>query len=270
MLYDLIEQVRPFLSFPHILQVLIGAGKIYGNMLNIIEKMFPNANIIMAYGMTECCSTISFSNLLSSNSFCAKISGLIGKPTNGISIMFSEIIDEFISKDFEIFIKGTVVAVGFFSASALGFELRRVGAITRDRWFRTGDTAKLVCDYKSDPRLILSGRLKDFIKTGGENVNIGILENELCYFPGCKENSVFSISDSRLNEIICVIYKLRQSYSGNRDEVAKYCKINSISGFKIPQFIFFSKKLLPRNVIGKISKDILSKAAFICLKAIER
>merc|ERR1711879_273450 len=105
---------------------------------------------------------------------------------------------------------------------------------------------------------------------GGENINIGSLEDILCCFSGCSEISVFSISDLRLDEIVCAFFTIKYFGISNRDELARFCQTNHISGFRTPQFAIFSLKTLPRNGLWKILKNVLSRSFEILLKGEER
>uniref|UniRef100_A0AC35UDH6 AMP-binding domain-containing protein n=1 Tax=Rhabditophanes sp. KR3021 TaxID=114890 RepID=A0AC35UDH6_9BILA len=119
-----------------------------------------------------------------------------------------------------------------------------------DRWFHTGDLAKM----NSDGSVTISGREKDMIIRGGENIYPSEVEQFIMKIDGIVEVQVVGVPDERLGEQVCAWINVKEDKKEliTVEYIKEYLK-NKITYFKIPKYILF-KADFPRTASGKIQK----------------
>jgi fatty-acyl-CoA synthase len=120
-----------------------------------------------------------------------------------------------------------------------------------DGWMHTGDLATMDSEGFCD----ITGRVKDMVCRGGENVYPREVEDFLFTHPGVAQAQVFGIPDNKFGEIVCAWIVLNADAGTTEDEIRQYCKEN-IAHFKVPTHIRF-KPELPMTVTGKPQKFIM-------------
>ncbi|CAB1350206.1 unnamed protein product, partial [Coregonus sp. 'balchen'] len=93
-------------------------------------------------------------------------------------------------------------------------------AITKDRWYRTGDIASL--DRFGYCRIV--GRIKDMIIRGGENIYPAEIEQFLHIHPKVQEAQVIGVRDERMGEQVCACIRLKEGQDCSREEIRDFCK----------------------------------------------
>jgi acyl-CoA synthetase (AMP-forming)/AMP-acid ligase II len=117
-----------------------------------------------------------------------------------------------------------------------------------DGWFRGGDLA-----YRDkDGYLYLSGRKKDMIIRGGENVYPIEIEDVLSGHPAVREVAVVGVPDEHWGEIVRAHVVVEPGASFDEAAVRSYCR-DRLAGYKVPAR-FVIQDQLPRNASGKILK----------------
>jgi fatty-acyl-CoA synthase len=124
-------------------------------------------------------------------------------------------------------------------------------AIDKDSWLHTGDLATM----RPDGYFRITGRLKDMIIRGGENIYPREVEEFLYTHPKIADVQVVGLPDEKLGESVAAWIKLRTGESVSEDEVREFCK-GKIAHFKIPQYIRFVETF-PMTVTGKIQKFVI-------------
>jgi len=121
-------------------------------------------------------------------------------------------------------------------------------AIDKDGWLHTGDLAVRTPDgyYK------ITGRLKDMVIRGGENIYPREIEEFLFTHPAIEQVSVVGVPDPKYVEELCAWIKLRSGAKATEDEIRQYCKQN-LAHYKVPKYIRFVQAF-PQTVTGKIQK----------------
>jgi fatty-acyl-CoA synthase len=101
----------------------------------------------------------------------------------------------------------------------------------------------------------VTGRIKDMIIRGGENVYPKEIEDYLYTMPGVKDVQVVGIASKRYGEEVGAFIILHPGAAVTEDQVRDYCR-GQISRFKIPKYIFFVDSY-PLTPSGKIQKFLL-------------
>jgi fatty-acyl-CoA synthase len=120
--------------------------------------------------------------------------------------------------------------------------------IDESKWLHTGDLGTM--DEKGYLRI--TGRLKNMIIRGGENIYPREIEEYLYTHPEIVEVHVFGISDNRYGEEIAAWIKIKEGAKLSEEDVKTYCK-KRISHQKIPKYVKFVESF-PMTVSGKIQK----------------
>jgi fatty-acyl-CoA synthase len=98
----------------------------------------------------------------------------------------------------------------------------------------------------------VTGRIKDMIIRGGENVYPKEIEDFLYTMPGIKDVQVVGISSKKYGEEVGAFIILHPDVKMNEEDVRDFCR-GQISRFKIPKFVFFVDSY-PQTSSGKIQK----------------
>jgi acyl-CoA synthetase (AMP-forming)/AMP-acid ligase II len=120
-----------------------------------------------------------------------------------------------------------------------------------DGWFRGGDMAW----RDAEGYLYLSGRKKDMIIRGGENIYPVEIEDVLGHYPGIREVAVVGVPDDHWGEVVRAHVVLEAGASLDEDAVRAYCR-DRLAGYKVPA-TFQVDGELPRNASGKVLKRAL-------------
>jgi long-chain acyl-CoA synthetase len=123
------------------------------------------------------------------------------------------------------------------------------GTVGPDGWIRTGDLGHV--DHEGF--LYVTGRAKDVIIRGGENVAAARVESVLRMHPGVAEVAVIGLPDPDLGEIVAAIIEHRPSYRPTAAELESFAA-ESLARFAVPARWWIRSQPLPVNDAGKILK----------------
>jgi acyl-CoA synthetase (AMP-forming)/AMP-acid ligase II len=124
-------------------------------------------------------------------------------------------------------------------------------AITEDRWLRTGDLGKV----DEDGYLFITGRAKELIIFGGENIMPLEIENALCLHPAVAEAAVIGVPDETKGEVPVAAVVLLEGQSVEASALREFLK-DKIAPFKVPRDFHFVEEL-PKNTLNKVLKPQL-------------
>jgi fatty-acyl-CoA synthase len=125
---------------------------------------------------------------------------------------------------------------------------RTAEAIDGDGWMHTGDLATIDAEGYGN----ITGRVKDMLIRGGENVYPKEVEDYLYRHPAVQEVQVFGVPDAKFGEEICAWIVLKAGESATEDDIKAFCR-DQIAHFKIPRHVRFRSEL-PMTVTGKAQK----------------
>ncbi|MGA9097617.1 MAG: AMP-binding protein [Methanotrichaceae archaeon] len=120
--------------------------------------------------------------------------------------------------------------------------------VDKEGWLHTGDLGVL----DEEDYCKITGRLKDMVIRGGENVYPREIEEFLYTHPAISDVQVIGVPDLKYGEELMAWVKLKEGQSVNPDEIKAFCK-GKIAYYKIPKYIKFVDSF-PMTVTGKIQK----------------
>ena len=140
-------------------------------------------------------------------------------------------------------VRGHCVMKGYYNKPA-----ETAAAITPDGWLHSGDLALQTPDgyYR------ITGRLKDMIIRGGENIYPREIEEFLYTHPAVADVQVVGLPDEKMGEEVCAWIRLKPGCSLTEVEAKAYCK-ERIAHYKVPRFVVFVDEY-PTTVTGKVQK----------------
>jgi acyl-CoA synthetase (AMP-forming)/AMP-acid ligase II len=192
--------------------------------------------MLEAYGMTEASHQISSNPLPPA----PRIPGSVGIPTGTeIRIIRRSGEEAPEGETGEVQIRGPGVTPGYRNNPEAN------AASIVDGWFRTGDEGVVENGY-----LRLSGRLKEMILRGGENISPYEIEEVLLSHPAVADAVCFGVSDEKYGEEVAAAVALSRE-TGER-ELVDHCR-EHLAGFKVPKVIYVLDAI-PRTPTGKLQR----------------
>lgn len=148
----------------------------------------------------------------------------------------------------EILVRGDGLFLGYTQAAATH------DAFTADGWFRTGDLGVL----GAGNTLTLTGRKKDLIIRGGENISAKEIEDVLHTHPAILEAAVVAAPHTRMGETVAAVLRLRGNEAPSVDDLAVFVREAGLARQKCPELIRVIADF-PRTASGKVRKDELRR-----------
>jgi len=147
----------------------------------------------------------------------------------------------------EIVVKGPTVMKGYWNLP------EETAKTIKDGWFYTGDIGYV----DEDRYFYITGRKKDIIIRGGENVSPMEVEDVLLQHPAVAEAGVVGIPDAVYGEEIKAFVVIKPDKRVTEEELIAYCK-DRLPTFKLPKKVQFTESL-PKNLLGKVLRVELRK-----------
>lgn len=116
------------------------------------------------------------------------------------------------------------------------------------RWMHTGDLAVM----DSEGYITISGRIKDLIIRGGENISPKEIEDFLYTYPNILDVQIIGVPSEKFGEEVMAWIKVRTGFEVSEEELLDYCK-TKIAHYKIPKYWKFVDEF-PMTISGKIRK----------------
>jgi fatty-acyl-CoA synthase len=101
----------------------------------------------------------------------------------------------------------------------------------------------------------ITGRLKDMVIRGGENVYPREIEEFLYTHPKVQAVHVCGVPDEKYGEEICAWIQLKGGQAASEEEVRDYCR-GQIAHYKIPRYVRFVTEF-PMTITGKVQKFVM-------------
>ncbi|WP_428313002.1 class I adenylate-forming enzyme family protein [Hydrocarboniphaga sp.] len=157
--------------------------------------------------------------------------------------------------------EGEIVAIGVIGeicvrtrcsmAAYFGMPEKTAEALDDDGWVHTGDLGVM----RADGYLQVTGRLKDMIIRGGENIYPREIEDRLAEHPAVAQSAVFGVTDEKWGEEVAAAVIFRPGHQAAEAELTEFLQA-SIARHKVPRRWHFVEAL-PVNASGKVQKFML-------------
>ena len=178
--------------------------------------------VLQTYGMTETASQVATLSAVEA----LERTGSAGRPLAGVELG--------IGAAGEILVRGAMVSDG---------------ALAADGWLHTGDRGRL----EPDGFIVVEGRLKETIVSGGENVSPAEVEEALLAHPAVADAAVVGRPDGDWGEVVLAFVVLAGAVS--EEELRNHCRAR-LAPFKVPRAVHFVDDL-PRTPSGKLQRERL-------------
>ncbi len=226
-------------------------------MRQVMEKMHCS-EITIVYGLTEASPGITQTR--TDDPVPVRVS-TVGKPFEGVEV---KIINPETGETLppgqhgELCSRGYNIMKGYYKMPQQTAEV-----LGEDGWLRTGDQA--VVD--EDGFIRITGRLKDVIIRGGENIYPKEVEDFLRDIPSIRDVQIVAVPDQKYGEEAAAFVQLRDGATLEPAEIQDFCR-GKIARYKIPRYIFFTDSY-PMTASGKIQKFKLREEAAARLRELE-
>lgn len=232
-------------SYPDVQVCVYAMAPMPEERLKQLSTLFPNADVVLGSGMTECVPPTVFQW----PSHQAEKSGSWGAPVPTCEVQIADAEGNILppNETGEIVYRGPHVMRGYWNNAAANT------AVFQGGWMRTGDIG-----HVDDEGVIwFTDRAKDIVKSGGENVSSIEVERALLAHPAVLECAVVGRADDRWGEAVTAVVVTRTDLS--EDDLIAHCK-ERLSGFKVPKHVEFVDEL-PKTATGKVQKHRLRTTA---------
>ncbi len=226
--------------------IFYGGERIPAEVLKQMQSACPNVHLTQSYGQTEM-GTVTCLDHEDHKTH----SHSVGRPNvmTDLRVIGSNGKEARPGEIGEIVVKTPSLMTEFYKNPGATKEFFRYGP----DWGCTGDLGCL-----DGPFLILTGRAKEMYISGGENVYPVKIEQVLCQHDDVQEAAVFGVTDEQWGEAGVACVALRPEARVTEEELRAYCE-KRIAKFMCPKYIRIYESL-PKNVVGKISKERLKQA----------
>ncbi|OQO89675.1 hypothetical protein B1813_22500 [Saccharomonospora piscinae] len=228
---------------PHLRMCLVGGAITTAALRRSFEEVF-SAPLLDAYGSTETCGSITInwpSGGGGEGSCGLPVPGLgvrVVDPETGIDVPFDV--------EGEVWVRGPSVMVGYHNQPEITAE------VLQDGWYRTGDLAT----RDEAGYFTVTGRIKELIIRGGENIHPGEVEDVLRQLPDVADVAVVGKPHEVLGEVpVAFLVPGPSGLDPARLFAACY---EQLSPFKVPEELYEIARV-PRTPSGKIMRHVLTQ-----------
>ncbi|WP_323766922.1 AMP-binding protein [Marinovum sp.] len=220
-----------------------------------VEAKMNMTEVTIAYGMTE----------TSPVSFQSDIDDPLDKRVSTVGRVHPHVECKVVGPDGQtmpIGTQGELWTRGYSVMKGYWNDAQKTRDAIVDGWMQTGDLAVIDAEGYCD----ITGRVKDMILRGGENIYPREIEDFLFTHPKIAQAQVFGLPDDTLGEVVCAWVVAGKGHDLTEEDVRSYCK-ERIAHFKVPAHIRI-RESLPMTVTGKPQKFLMrdSMEAELALK----
>jgi fatty-acyl-CoA synthase len=211
-------------------------------MRQVIDRMGAS-EVTIAYGQTEASPVVTQTRTDDPLELRVET---VGRPLPGVEV---KVVDPATgaalgdNQQGELCSRGHVVMLGYYNNPEA-----TAAAIDSEGWLHSGDLAiRLPNGYYR-----ITGRIKDMVIRGGENIYPREIEEFLFTHPSIEQSAVVGVPDDRYGEELCAWIKLKEGAKLTEDEVRDFCRA-ALAHYKVPRYVRFVDAF-PQTVTGKIQK----------------
>lgn len=208
-----------------------------------VSTLMNMREVVITYGQTEASPGITMSS--TNDSLDLRVS-TIGRPMPHTEMKIVEPkTGKMVSRNEtgEICARGYMIMRGYYNNPVATDQ-----TVDEEGWLHTGDLGTL----DDDDYCKITGRLKDMVIRGGENIYPREIEEFLYTHPAISDVQVIGVPDKKYGEELMAWIKLKTGTTSTAEEIKAFCD-GKIARFKIPKYIKFVDEF-PMTVSGKIQK----------------
>lgn len=226
------------------LKYVIAGGEAFPDAVFHAVKERFGFEVLQGYGMSEAAPVVSL-NVPWDNRV-----GTVGRAIPGVIVKAYDDNDREVGAGQvgELWIKGPNIMKGYYKKPE-----ETAAVLTADGWYKSGDMGTV----DSDGIIRITGRKKEMIIVGGENVYPREIESVFEGHPAVAETAVIGQKDESRGEVVVAFVILREGMAATELELRDFCR-DKIAGYKIPRRVIIAQEL-PRGATGKILKRKLSE-----------
>ncbi|MCI0819120.1 MAG: AMP-binding protein, partial [Chloroflexi bacterium] len=237
--------------------VAYGAAPMPYEVVTKAVEVMP-CGLMNAYGQTESTSSLTFlgpddhqipAEEGEARELALKRLRSVGRAMDDIVVMIMDPEGEILppGQEGEIVAQGARVMTGYLNRDEDTSEAIKEG------WLHTGDVGWM----DDDGYLYITGRTKDLIIRGGENIAPGEIESVLQQHDAVEDAAVIGVPDVEWGEEVKAIVVLKPGQQASEEDLTQFVK-SHLASYKAPKFYAFVEDL-PRNYVGKVLKTDLRK-----------
>jgi len=206
------------------------------------------SEITIAYGMTET-SPVSFQTRRD-DPFEARVS-TVGRVMPHVEVKIVDANGHIVPRGEpgELCTRAYSVMIGYWEDQERTREVLEPAG-----WMHSGDVATI----DEDGYCRITGRIKDIVIRGGENISPREVEEYLYRHPAIRDVQVIGVPDDKYGEELCAWVVLRPDASVTADDIREFCR-GQIAHYKIPRYIKFVDGY-PMTATGKVQKFVMRKS----------
>lgn len=231
---------------------MIGGAAITAAQLEDLQARMPGVHFMPIYGMSE----VSPISIVLYDDTPAHITGTVGKPVKEVEVEIRNPANNEacpVGVEGEITVKSATSLVCYYK---LDLEKQ---ALNEDGWIPTGDLGVI----DEDGYLRISGRIKDLIIRGGENISPGEIATAITEFDGIADVKVVGVPDALLGETVAAAIVMKKGCEFDREAMDRHLA-GRISKYKIPAHyeIYDAFPLLANGKVDMLTlkKEVAEKA----------
>lgn len=223
----------------------VSAGAILPAALNKDFEAFFGVPLLDGYGITETSTMVTLNWPGPS-----RVPGSCGLPVPGLAVRLVDAQgdDVPVGAEGELIVRGPNVMQGYLNKPSETADALRGG------WYHTGDLAR----SDANGYLTITGRLKELIIRGGQNIAPAEIEEAVLAHPAVLDCAAFGVAHVHLGEIPIVCVVLRDGQIADGEAIRRHCG-QLLSAYKVPQSVEFVNAI-PRTGSGKIMRFKLREA----------
>lgn len=228
----------------------VGGSYCPATLAKKIEENFRMEHMVIGYGLSEAASLCTLSDIYEEET---NRLNSVGKPLPGLEVTLYDSVSGCISSDLEY---GEVIVRGFGVMQEYYKDPENTAKALDDQgWLHTGD----IGTFNENGYLKISGRIKDIIIRGGENISPSEIEETILELDEIKDCQCVGVCDKIMGEEIAAFLILHSDFVLDADKIREYVA-NHLAKYKVPRYIFQVEKF-PLNASGKVLKNKLSQQA---------
>lgn len=231
------HQTTNWSAFDSIEFIVISGAPVPAKLVDHLQTVFPQADIIQTYGLTEASPRVSMMDRGDRFLSC-------GSPISNVSIRLvdeeeNEVEGAAIG---EIWVKGPNVMIGYYNNTEL------TNATIVEGWLKTGDLGY----WNESGCLILTGRKKNIIISGGINIYPEEIEEFLYSLKEVEEVMVVGVHDDLLGEVPIAFLKVCGECLIDMTALTQHCNLH-LSSYKVPRQWRIVDEI-PKTKTGKLDR----------------